>query len=143
VIGWKCSCITRSELRGASCEDWKSALKVCFLGVFYLSPNSHTLIKACFSKRCVFLHTLRCVFCPESLANKLHTLRRAFLHTLRRAFLHTLQGVQYNRPFRLLHSLQIHTLEGVQNYTPQSTLWFDLRKQRTFIKCHELKLNRF
>jgi hypothetical protein len=27
VIGWKCSCITRSELRGASCEDWKSAFK--------------------------------------------------------------------------------------------------------------------
>jgi hypothetical protein len=27
VIGWKCSCITRSELRGASCEDWKSALR--------------------------------------------------------------------------------------------------------------------
>jgi hypothetical protein len=25
VIGWNCSCITRSELRGASCEDWKSA----------------------------------------------------------------------------------------------------------------------
>jgi hypothetical protein len=28
VIGRKCSCITRSELRGASCEDWKSALSM-------------------------------------------------------------------------------------------------------------------
>jgi hypothetical protein len=25
-LDWKCSCITRSALRGASCEDWKSAL---------------------------------------------------------------------------------------------------------------------
>ena len=89
-----------------------------FFRVFRLSPNSHTLRRV-FQKRCVFLHTILCVFCPESLANKVHTLSRAFLHTL--------QGVQNNTPFCLLHSLQIHTLEGVQNYTPLFSLVSDHR----------------
>jgi hypothetical protein len=77
-------------------------LKACFftqLKVCILLVAKFTHLKACFSKRCVFLHTIWCVFCPESLANKVHTLSRAFLHTL--------QGVQNNTPFCLLHSLQI------------------------------------
>jgi hypothetical protein len=55
VIGWKCSCITRSELRGTSCEDWKSALRLCaharasfssvfknvFVTLIVLTPCSH------------------------------------------------------------------------------------------------------
>ena len=91
----------------------KTRLKACVFSRFPLVAK-FTHLKACFSKRCVFLHTIWCVFCPESLANKVHTLSRAFLHTL--------QGVQNNTPFCLLHSLQIHTLEGVQNYTPLFSL---------------------
>jgi hypothetical protein len=35
--------------------------------------------------------------------------------------------MQNYTPFRLLHSLQIHTLEGVQNYTPLFRLVLDHR----------------
>jgi hypothetical protein len=52
---------------------------------------------------------------PESLENKLHTFSRAFLHIL--------QGVQNNTPFRLLHSLQIHTVQGAQEITQICSAW--------------------
>ena len=70
-------------------HDWDMASGSHSQHVFstcLLLPNSHTLrqvfthVKVCImQERCVFAR-YRCVFSPESLANKLHTLRCAFLH---------------------------------------------------------------